>query len=142
MGRVRISRTSACGSLAFHDSTLTPAKHDVVRTRSAERTSLEAGRHSDPGWAVQAIARIRLGPAASQDIFEKQLREIPGVLAAWHVTGDVDYETLITCRDLAALGVVIGDLRRCCGGEVASAELILSEVSGLTGPDLCARGRV
>jgi len=84
---------------------------------------------------VQAIARIRLAPATSREVFEKQLRQIPGVLAAWHVTGDVDYETLLMCRDLAALGVVLGDLRRWCGGEVATADLVLSQVTGLTGPD-------
>lgn len=78
---------------------------------------------------MQAIARIRLAPAASREIFEKELREMPAVMAAWHVTGDVDYETLISCRDLAALGVVLGDLRRCSGGEVATADLVLSEVA-------------
>jgi Lrp/AsnC family transcriptional regulator, leucine-responsive regulatory protein len=85
---------------------------------------------------VRAIARIRLAPAASREIFEKQLREIPAVLAAWHVTGDVDYEALITCPDLATLGVVLGELRHCCGGELASAELVLNEVTGLTRPHL------
>jgi DNA-binding Lrp family transcriptional regulator len=90
---------------------------------------------------VQAIARIRLGPAASREIFEKQLREIPAILAAWHVTGDVDYETLITCRDLAALSIVLGELRRYCCGEVASAELVLSEVTGLISAEAAQTGR-
>jgi hypothetical protein len=85
---------------------------------------------------VRAIVRLRLAPAASREIFEKDLRGIAAVLAAWHVTGDVDYEMLITCPDLAAPGVVLGDLCRCCGGEVASADLVLSEVTGLTRPDL------
>jgi len=106
-----------------------------VRTRSAGRTGLDARQHSDPGWAVRAIVRLRLAPAASREIFEKQLREVPAVLAAWHVTGDVDYEMLITCPDLAGLGVVLGGLCRCCGGEVASADLVLSEVTGLTRQD-------
>jgi hypothetical protein len=107
-----------------------------VRTRSARRISLDAGQQSDPGWEVQVIVRLRLAPAASREIVEKQLREVPAVLAAWHVTGDVDYEMLITCPELAALRVVLGDLCRCCGGEVASADLVLSEVTGLTRPDL------
>ena len=65
---------------------------------SARRIGPEAGQRADPGWAVQAMARIRLAPAVSREIFEKPLREIPAVLAAWHVAGDVDYEALITCR--------------------------------------------
>ena len=112
-----------------------------MRTRSAGHTGLKDGERADCFCAVRAIARIRLAPAVSREIFEKELREIPAVLAAWHVTGDVDYETLITCRDLAAMGVVLGDLRRCSGGEVASADLVLSEVTGLTPPDLAGHAR-
>jgi DNA-binding Lrp family transcriptional regulator len=56
-----------------------------------------------------ALAPARHAPAASREIFEKHLREIPAVLAAWHVTGDVDYETLITCRDFAALAVCLAN---------------------------------
>ena len=138
LNRMRMSQVRVCGSLASRAAVLEPAKHVSVRTRSAEHTGLEAGQQADAGGAVGAIARIRLAPAASREIFEKQLRETSAVLAAWHVTGDVDYEALIRSRDLAALGVVLADLRRCCGGEVASAELVLSEVTGLSGTGAAA----
>jgi DNA-binding Lrp family transcriptional regulator len=83
---------------------------------------------------VQAIARVRLPPGASRPLFEKQLQAIPGVRTAWHVTGDFDYEMRLTCRSFADLGSVLHDLRHCCDAEVASAGLVLGEVTGLAGP--------
>jgi Lrp/AsnC ligand binding domain len=87
-----------------------------------------------PSNTVQAIARVRLPPGASRPLFEKQLQAIPGLLAAWHLTGDFDYEMRLTCGSFAALGSVLHDLRLCCDAEVASAGLVLGEVAGLTGP--------
>lgn len=104
------------------------------------RQAGHAGQQSVPSGAVpsetvQAIARVRLPPGASRPLFEKQLQEIPAVLAAWHLTGDFDYEMRLTCRNFAALGSVLHDLRHCCDAEVASAGLVLGEVAGLTGPE-------
>ena len=91
-------------------------------------------REPVPNEPVQAIARVRLPPGASRPLFEKQLQAIPGVLTAWHVTGDFDYEMRLTCGSFAALGSMLHDLRHCCDAEVASAGLVLGEVTGLTGP--------
>lgn len=93
-----------------------------------------AGQESAPSGPVQAIARVRLPPSASRPLFEKQVQTIPGVLAVWHLTGDFDYEMRLTCASFAALGSVLRDLRNCCDAEVASAGLVLGEVTGLTGP--------
>jgi Lrp/AsnC family transcriptional regulator, leucine-responsive regulatory protein len=87
-----------------------------------------------PSETVQAIARVRLPPGASRPLFEKQLQGIPAVLAGWHLTGDFDYEMRLTCRSFAALSSVLHDLRHCYDAEVASASLVLGEVTGLTGP--------
>ena len=62
--------------------------------------------------------------------FERYLRTLVGVLGAWRVTGDVDYELLIACRAIADLDGVLTCLRGCGGTEVASAELVLREVDG------------
>ena len=94
-----------------------------------------AGQQSVPTGPVQAIARVRLPPGASRPLFEKQLQAIPGLLAAWHLTGDFDYEMRLTCGSFAALGSVLHDLRHCCDAEVASAGLVLGEVTGLTRPE-------
>jgi Lrp/AsnC ligand binding domain len=92
----------------------------------------EAGRESPAcaGWPVQAVARVRLSPAASRELFEKHLQTMPAVLVAWHVTGDVDYELRLACLDRAGLRAVLNELRSCSGGELASAGLVLGEVHG------------
>jgi AsnC-like helix-turn-helix protein len=97
--------------------------------------------HSTPGattraawWRpVQALVGVRLPPDASRQILEKQLRSIPAVRSAWHVTGEVDYELQVSCPDLGALRGVLRDLSHCCGAEVAAVDLVLAEVPGLAG---------
>ena len=81
--------------------------------------------------SVQALARIRLAPSLSRQVFEGHLRTIPGVRSAVHVIGDVDYEVRLTCRDLASLGIVLASLRGCQGTQVVSTALVLGEVEGL-----------
>ena len=71
-----------------------------------------------------------LAPSASRSGFERYLRTLAGVLGAWRVTGDVDYELLIAC---SAIADVEGELicLRCYGGtEVSSVGLVLREVCG------------
>jgi hypothetical protein len=98
---------------------------------SRRRPVLADTRPCDP---VQAIARVRLAPDLSCQAFEQQLRAIPAVLSAVHVTGDVDYELRLACRDVADLGAVLTSLRAWAGAEVASTALVLSEVPGLGQP--------
>jgi DNA-binding Lrp family transcriptional regulator len=88
---------------------------------------------------VQAVVRVRLNPAASQPGFEQSLRTLACVVAAWRVTGDVDYELLVACRAVADLNGVLTCLRSCGGTEVASVGLVLCEVSGLGGSGRAGR---
>jgi Lrp/AsnC ligand binding domain len=81
--------------------------------------------------AVQAIARVRLAPYLSRQVFEQNLRTIAAVRSAVHVIGDVDYELRLECRDLTHLGVVLTSLRAFQGTEVASTALVLGDVAGL-----------
>jgi hypothetical protein len=84
-----------------------------------------------PNGRVDAVVRVRLAPSASRSGFERYLRTLAGVLGAWRVTGDVDYELLIACP---ATADIEGELicLRCYGGtEVSSVGLVLREVSGL-----------
>ena len=80
---------------------------------------------------IQALIRVRLAPAASRPGFEQYLRTLGCVLAAWQVTGGVDYELLVACPAIADLDGALTCLRRCGGIEVTSADLVLREVSGL-----------
>lgn len=84
-----------------------------------------------PNGRVYAIVRVRLTPSASRPGFERYLRTLAGVLGAWRVTGDVDYELLIACP--ATAGVEGELICLCCygGTEVSSVGLVLREVSGL-----------
>jgi Lrp/AsnC ligand binding domain len=122
MGPVWIRPAGDWASLACLAARARPARVRTVPSNAA------------PGNPVQAIARVRLPPGASRPLFEKQLQAIPGLLAAWHLTGDFDYEMRLTCGSFAALSSVLHDLRHCCDAEVASAGLVLGEVAGLTGP--------
>jgi hypothetical protein len=84
-----------------------------------------------PNGPVHAVVRVRLAPSASRSGFERYLRTLAGVLGAWRVAGDVDYELLIACP---ATADVEGELicLRCYGGtEVSSVGPVLREVSGL-----------
>ena len=56
---------------------------------------------------MQAIARVCLAPDKPREAFERQLQAIPAVLSAVHVTGDVDYEFRLACRDVADLGAAL-----------------------------------
>jgi hypothetical protein len=80
---------------------------------------------------VQAVIRVRLAPAASRRGFERYVQALASVRCAWQVTGDVDYELLVTCRAITDLDGVLACLRGCGGTEVTSAELVLREVAGL-----------
>jgi hypothetical protein len=81
---------------------------------------------------LQAIVRVKLAPCLRSQAFEQWLREIPSVLRAAHVTGEVDYEVQLDCRSLADLGDVLSRIRSCKGVCVASTALVLHEVAGLT----------
>ena len=81
--------------------------------------------------SVRAIARVRLAPCLSREVFERQLRAIAAVRSAVRVIGDVDYELGLECRDLVGLGIVLSSLRAVRGTEVASTALVLGDVAGL-----------
>lgn len=86
--------------------------------------------------SMQAIAQVRLAPKLSHQVFERRLKALPAVRSAVCVTGDVDYEIRLACRDLADLELVLGSLRRCPDVEVVSTALVLREVEGLGQPAL------
>lgn len=82
-------------------------------------------------FPVQAIVRVRLAPGQPDQVFEQWLRAIPAVLDAVVVTGDIDYELRLNCRNFADLGDVLTRIRGCRGVEVDSTALVLHEVTGL-----------
>lgn len=108
-----------------------PAPHRRERPRGRLRVAARpAAKAVVVGDPVQAVVRVRLAPAASRRGFEQCVRALGCVRRAWQVTGDVDYELLVTCRAIADLDSVLACLRGCGGTEVTSAELVLREVAG------------
>jgi len=104
-----------------------------MTARGAQRRTVRPvpARAQQACGPVQAIARVRLAPCLSRQVFEGYLQAILAVRSAVHVIGDVDYELRLVCRDLADLGAALASLRRCQGTEVVSTALVLREVEGL-----------
>jgi hypothetical protein len=97
------------------------------RLRVAARPKAKVVVVGDP---VQAVVRVRLAPAASRRGIEQCVRALGCVRCARQVTGDVDYELLVTCRAIADLDSLLACLRGCDGTEVTTAALVLREVAG------------
>jgi Lrp/AsnC ligand binding domain len=93
--------------------------HDQKRAKPTGRPS------------VRAIVRLRLAPRAECHRFEWWLRAVAAVLSAMLVTGDVDYELQLDCRNFADLGDVLTRIGGYPGVEVVSIALVLHEVAGL-----------
>jgi Lrp/AsnC family transcriptional regulator, leucine-responsive regulatory protein len=77
---------------------------------------------------TEAICRVRLAPGKPSQVFEQWLSTLPAVSSAVCVTGDVDYELRLSCRDFAEFGEVLARLRCTGGAEVVSTALVLHEV--------------
>jgi hypothetical protein len=78
---------------------------------------------------TEAICRIRLAPGTSDETFEHWLTTVPAICSAVCVTGDVDYELRLCCRDFAEFGEVLACLRGSGGAEIVSTALVLHEVA-------------
>jgi Lrp/AsnC family transcriptional regulator, leucine-responsive regulatory protein len=85
------------------------------------------------GRPVQAVVHIRLLATTSPADFERFVAGVPGVLDGWLVTGDVDYQLRLACRDLGELDRVVGDLRHRGGAEHTATNLLLRPIPGLDG---------
>jgi DNA-binding Lrp family transcriptional regulator len=104
----------------------------VPAARPAPDVRVSVAAPAPPPVPVQAIVRVKLAPCLRSQVFEQSLREIPCVLRAAHVTGEVDYEVQLDCRSLADLGDALSRIRGCQGVSVASTALVLHEVAGLS----------
>jgi hypothetical protein len=89
---------------------------------------------------VRALVRVRLPPGASKQNFEEYLLALLPVQCAWHMTGEADYELLVSCPVIADLGSLLACLRGSGGAEMTSAGLVLREVPGLGAPHHPASG--
>ena len=96
------------------------------------------------GRPVRAVVHARLRPETNQAGFERFLATLPGILDAWLVTGDTDYQIHLACRHVAELEAVLAELRDRGGAARTSTTLLLRPVPGLGGgllDDLNVEGR-
>lgn len=76
---------------------------------------------------LEALVRVRLVGAADHERFEQRLQTGRGVVDAWRLAGDCDYEVRLACSTLADLDALIGELRD-AGGHTATT-LVLHRVN-------------
>ncbi|GII97007.1 Lrp/AsnC family transcriptional regulator [Sinosporangium siamense] len=102
--------------------------------RLADSGVLQAIRaHLNPaalGRPVEAVVRVRLRHDVTNARFEEQLREVPAVVDALMLAGDVDAEVRLACRNLGDLEYTILLLRR-AGAEHTHTDLVTRSVGNL-----------
>ncbi|WP_327001074.1 Lrp/AsnC ligand binding domain-containing protein [Dactylosporangium sp. NBC_01737] len=78
---------------------------------------------------LQALVFVRLGDP-SPVRFERFLGGAAGIVAAWHIVGDVDLAVQVRCPDLAALDRLLTAMRT--GGAVATSTHLVVRQASLT----------
>jgi DNA-binding Lrp family transcriptional regulator len=76
--------------------------------------------------ALNALVRVQLKGGVQPDCFEAQLAAAAGVVEAWRLAGDSDFEVRLSCRSLADLDAVVAQLRD--AGGITSTTLVLHRV--------------
>jgi len=76
--------------------------------------------------ALHALVRVQLKAGVHPDCFEAQLSTEAGVVQAWRLAGDSDFEVRLSCRSLADLDAVVARLRD--AGGITSTTLVLHRV--------------
>ncbi len=83
------------------------------------------------GRSLTAMIDVRLRPGVSMVEAEKELRRLPQLLSAIHVTGRGDYVLQVACRDTTELDGLIRTLNDQVGAIETETRLLLREI----GPD-------
>jgi Lrp/AsnC family leucine-responsive transcriptional regulator len=103
------------------------------RVRRLRRSGVVSGFHAELGLAavgrtLLALSDTKLHPEVDRIGFERELAEVPQVLAATHTTGEYDYQIRLACRDTEELESVVDRLRALGVREIHS-RIVLSEVT-------------
>ncbi|GHJ36441.1 Lrp/AsnC family transcriptional regulator [Streptomyces sp. TS71-3] len=80
------------------------------------------------GQNLRAMTSVKLRDDIRRVEFEARLAAVPQVVAAFHTTGQYDYELTIDCVDPSELEFVVGRLKEEAGVRDANSRLVLSEV--------------
>src|SRR5215475_1617645 len=77
---------------------------------------------------LEALVFVRL-PGMGFDRFERFLSGEAGVVAAWHVVGDVDLVVRVRCQDLADLEELVDRMRADGAASSTSVHLVLRQAN-------------
>ncbi|MEV4517468.1 Lrp/AsnC ligand binding domain-containing protein [Dactylosporangium sp. NPDC049525] len=96
-------------------------------------TTYELG-DSNPG-PLQALVFVRLSDPSPVP-FERFLSGTEGVVAAWHVIGDIDLAVQVHCPDLVALDQLLTAMRTEGGAVSTTTHLVVRQADLTPAPDL------
>jgi Lrp/AsnC family leucine-responsive transcriptional regulator len=102
------------------------------RVRRLERRGVIRGYRADVdlevlGRTLVALVDVRLPLGADNAAFEAAALSFPAVIEALHVTGDIDYELRVACRDVAELDTLLTSLRTRHGAASTETRLVLHQ---------------
>jgi Lrp/AsnC family leucine-responsive transcriptional regulator len=86
------------------------------RVRRLERRGVIRGYRAELdldvlGRSLVALVDVRPPLGADHEAFEQAILDHPAVVEALHLTGGVDYQLRVACRDVAELDSLLADLR-------------------------------
>ncbi|MFC5006308.1 Lrp/AsnC ligand binding domain-containing protein [Dactylosporangium cerinum] len=84
---------------------------------------------------LQALVFVRLGDPSPVP-FERFLSGTDGVVAAWHVIGDIDLAVQVHCPDLIALDRLLTAMRTDGGAVSTTTHLVVRQADLTPAPDL------
>jgi Lrp/AsnC family leucine-responsive transcriptional regulator len=134
------------GRLSFRDLAervrLSPTA-TAERVRRLTEAGVISGFHAEINLAalgrpLRAYIDVRLRPGRDHAELERDLLELPSVLAGSHVTGRWDYTLTVACRDVAELDELVMALPRSYGVVETNTRLQLRELRGSGVDALCA----
>ncbi|MFC4047195.1 Lrp/AsnC ligand binding domain-containing protein [Dactylosporangium siamense] len=84
---------------------------------------------------LQALVFVRLADPSPVP-FERFLSDTDGVVAAWHVIGDIDLAVQVRCPDLIALDRLLTAMRTDGGAVSTTTHLVVRQADLTPAPDL------
>lgn len=103
------------------------------RVRRLRKDGVIRGYHAELDLAVlgrgmQLLSDIRLRETVDRGAFERQLTDVPQVIAAMRMTGEYDYQLHVVCVDALEFEGVVDRLKAELGVREARSRLLLHEV--------------
>ncbi len=95
----------------------------------------EVDRHQ-LGFLVEAFVDVKLQPSTTAKSFESVIAQLPGIMSATVLTGDVDFRLRVSCKDHHDLSILIETLRERAGVQETNSSVIVREIEMPDRPQL------